>query len=102
MATLQNKISSWGNLLFMALIGLILASNIFAEFRTLLDYKLHRSFSFCWFNSLRYTKNKQLAAQVIAESEEGRKIAILGALRLYLDLLICSFSCSEYWAIGDK
>ena len=32
-------------------------------------------------------KIKQLAAQVIAESEVGRKVAILGALTLYLDFI---------------
>ena len=88
--TTKQDISSWGNLLFMALIGLILASvvNIFLQSSGL--YWLISYIGVLVFVGLTAydtQKIKQLAAQVIVESEEGRKVAILGALTLYLDFI---------------
>lgn len=88
--TTKQDLSSWGNLLFMALIGLILASvvNIFLQSSGL--YWLINYIGVLVFVGLTAydtQKIKQLAAQVIVESEEGRKVAILGALTLYLDFI---------------
>ena len=88
--TTNQDLSSWGNLLFMALIGLILASivNIFLQSSGL--YWLISYIGVLVFVGLTAydtQKIKQLAAQVIVESEEGRKVAILGALTLYLDFI---------------
>jgi FtsH-binding integral membrane protein len=74
----------------MALIGLILASvvNIFLQSSGL--YWLISYIGVLVFVGLTAydtQKIKQLAAQVIVESEEGRKVAILGALTLYLDFI---------------
>ena len=87
--TTKQDLSSWGNLLFMALIGLILASvvNIYLQSSGL--YWLINYIGVLVFVGLTAydtQKIKQIAAQVIVESEEGRKVAILGALTLYLDL----------------
>ena len=88
--TTKQDLSSWGNLLFMALIGLILASvvNIFLQSSGL--YWLISYIGVLVFVGLTAydtQKIKQIAAQVIVESEEGRKVAILGALTLYLDFI---------------
>ena len=88
--TTKQDLSSWGNLLFMALIGLILASvvNIFLQSSGL--YWLISYIGVLVFVGLTAydtQKIKQLAAQVIVESEVGRKVAILGALTLYLDFI---------------
>ena len=88
--TTKQDLSSWGNLLFMALIGLILASvvNIFLQssgLYWLISYIV--VLVFVGLTAYDTQKIKQLAAQVIVESEEGRKVAILGALTLYLDFI---------------
>ena len=88
--TTKQDLSSWGNLLFMALIGLILASvvNIYSQSSGL--YWLINYIGVLVFVGLTAydtQKIKQIAAQVIVESEEGRKVAILGALTLYLDFI---------------
>ena len=88
--TTKQDLSSWGNLLFMALFGLILASvvNIFLQSSGL--YWLISYIGVLVFVGLTAydtQKIKQLAAQVIVESEVGRKVATLGALTLYLDFI---------------
>jgi FtsH-binding integral membrane protein len=88
--TTKQDLSSWGNLLFMALIGLILASvvNIYLQSSGL--YWLINYIGVLVFVGLTAydtQKIKQIATQVIVESEEGRKVAILGALTLYLDFI---------------
>ena len=86
----KQGLSSWGNLLFMALIGLILASfvNIFLQSAGLYWIISYVGvLVFVGLTAFDTQKIKQLAAQVIAESEVGRKVAILGALTLYLDFI---------------
>ena len=86
----KQDLSSWGNLLFMALIGLILASfvNIFLQSAGLYWIISYVGvLVFVGLTAFDTQKIKQLAAQVIAESEVGRKVAILGALTLYLDFI---------------
>ena len=88
--TTKQDLSSWGNLLFMALIGLILASvvNIFLPSSGLYWIISYIGvLVFVGLTAYDTQKIKELAAQVIAESEEGRKVAILGALTLYLDFI---------------
>ncbi|MEL0010943.1 MAG: Bax inhibitor-1/YccA family protein, partial [Bacteroidota bacterium] len=88
--TTKQDLSSWGNLLFMALIGLIIASVINLFLQSSLMYWLISYAGVLIFVGLTAydtQKIKQLAAQVILESEEGRKVAILGALTLYLDFI---------------
>ena len=88
--TTKQDLSSWGNLLFMALVGLILASvvNTFLQSSGLYWIISYTGvLVFVGLTAYDTQKIKQLAAQVIAESEEGRKVAILGALRLYLDFV---------------
>lgn len=86
----KQDLSSWGNLLFMALIGLILASfvNIFLQSAGLYWIISYVGvLVFVGLTAFDTQKIKQLAAQVIAESEVGRKVAILSALTLYLDFI---------------
>jgi FtsH-binding integral membrane protein len=88
--TTKQDLSSWGNLLFMALIGIILASvvNIYLQSSGL--YWLINYIGVLVFVGLTAydtQKIKQIATQMIVESEEGRKVAILGALTLYLDFI---------------
>ncbi len=88
--TTKQDLSSWGNMLFMALIGLIIASVINLFLQSSLMYWLISYAGVLIFVGLTAydtQKIKQLAAQVILESEEGRKVAILGALTLYLDFI---------------
>jgi FtsH-binding integral membrane protein len=88
--TTKQDLSSWGNLLFMALVGLIIASVINLFLQSSLMYWLISYAGVLIFVGLTAydtQKIKQLAAQVILESEEGRKVAILGALTLYLDFI---------------
>jgi len=88
--TTKQDLSSWGNMLFMALVGLIIASVINLFLQSSLMYWLISYAGVLIFVGLTAydtQKIKQLAAQVILESEEGRKAAILGALTLYLDFI---------------
>jgi uncharacterized protein len=76
--TTKQDLSSWGNLVV----------NIFLQSSGL--YWLISYIGVLVFVGLTAydtQKIKQLAAQVIVESEEGRKVAILGALTLYLDFI---------------
>jgi hypothetical protein len=88
--TTKQDLSSWGNLLFMALIGLIIASviNFFLQ-STAMYWLISYAGVLIFVGLTAYDtqKIKNLAAQVILESEEGRKVAILGALTLYLDFI---------------
>ena len=98
--TTKQDLSSWGNLLFMALFGLILASvvNIFLQSSGL--YWLISYIGVLVFVGLTAydtQKIKQLAAQVIVESEVGRKVAILGALTLYIDFIYMFIFMLRTW-----
>ena len=98
--TTKQDLSSWGNLLFMALFGLILASvvNIFLQSSGL--YWLISYIGVLVFVGLTAydtQKIKKLAAQVIVESEVGRKVAILGALTLYIDFIYMFIFMLRTW-----
>jgi len=86
----QKDLSSWGNILFMGLIGIIIASvvNIFLQSNGL--YYLISYVGVLIFVGLTAydtQKLKRMSMQIDADSEEGRKGAIMGALALYLDFI---------------
>lgn len=86
----KKDLTSWGNLLFMALIGFIIASvvNMFLAseaFYWLLTYV--GVIIFVGLTAYDTQKIKRMSLELDAESEEGRKGAIMGALTLYLDFI---------------
>lgn len=86
----KKDLTSWGNLLFMALIGLIIASvvNIFWANPTLYWLISYAGvLIFVGLTAYDTQKIKNMSLELDAESEEGRKGAIMGALALYLDFI---------------
>lgn len=86
----EKDLSGWGNLLFMGLIGIIIASvvNIFLQSSGM--YYLISYIGVLIFVGLTAydtQKLKRMSLEVDANSEEGRKGAIMGALALYLDFI---------------
>lgn len=88
-ATTKKDLSSWGSILFMALIGLILASvvNWFMNSATL-SYVISYAgvLIFVGLTAYDVQKLKHMAADVDGPVTLGR-LAILGALTLYLDFI---------------
>jgi FtsH-binding integral membrane protein len=88
--TTKTDLSKLGSLLFMGLIGIIIASiiNYFLGSATF-DYII--SFIgvliFTGLTAYDMQKVKQIGMQLDSESEEGKKAAIMGALSLYLDFI---------------
>lgn len=83
-------LSSWGNILFMALIGLIIASvvNIFWHSEGLYWIVTYAGvLIFVGLTAYDTQKIKNMSLQIEVESEEGQKGAIMGALALYLDFI---------------
>ena len=86
----KKDLTSWGNLLFMALIGLIIASviNIFLVSSTMYWIITYAGvLIFVGLTAYDTQKIKNMSLELDAESEEGRKGAIMGALALYLDFI---------------
>jgi len=86
----KKDLTSWGNLLFMALIGLIIASvvNIFWANPTMYWIISYAGvLIFVGLTAYDTQKIKNMSLELDAESEEGRKGAIMGALALYLDFI---------------
>ena len=86
----KKDLTSWGNLLFMALIGLIIASvvNIFWHNSALYWIVTYAGvLIFVGLTAYDTQKIKKMSLELDAESEEGRKGAIMGALALYLDFI---------------
>ncbi len=86
----KRDLTSWGNLLFMALIGFLIASvvNLFLQsegFYWILTYL--GVLIFVGLTAYDTQKIKQMSLELDADSEEGRKGAIMGALALYLDFI---------------
>ncbi|MFV1884499.1 MAG: Bax inhibitor-1 family protein [Balneola sp.] len=86
----KRDLTSWGNLLFMALMGLLIA--LFVSFfwqNTLFDLIISYAGVLIFIGLTAYDTQriKQMSLEVDAESEEGRKGAIMGALALYLDFI---------------
>lgn len=89
--TTKRDLSSWGNLLFMGLIGLILASvvNIFLQSDALGWVVTYAGvLIFVGLTVYDTQKIKELSARIDArDTETFQKAAIMGALRLYLDFI---------------
>lgn len=89
--TTKRDLSSWGNLLFMGLIGLIIASvvNIFLQSDALGWVVTYAGvLIFVGLTAYDTQKIKELSARIDArDTETFQKAAIMGALRLYLDFI---------------
>jgi uncharacterized protein len=87
----KRDLSSLGSILFMALIGLILASivNIFVANEALYWIITYAGVAiFCGLTAYDMQKIKKIQESgVDAYSEQGKKAAVLGALALYLDFI---------------
>ena len=85
-----NDLTKFGNLLFMLLIGLIIASvvNIFMHSQAIYWIVTYLGvFVFVGLIAYDTQKLKELGGTVDAASSDGRKLAIIGALSLYLDFI---------------
>lgn len=86
----KRDLTSWGNLLFMALIGLIIASvvNIFLNNPMMYWIITYAGvLIFVGLTAYDTQKIKRMSLELNIETEEGRKGAIMGALALYLDFI---------------
>jgi Integral membrane protein, interacts with FtsH len=86
--TTKRDLTSWGNLLFMALLGLVIASvvNLFLNNETI--YWITTYAGVLIFVGLTAYDTQKIKALVTAEDTElSQKLAILGALSLYLDFI---------------
>ena len=89
--TTKRDLTSWGTYLFMALIGLILASvvNIFLQSNALGWVVTYAGvLIFVGLTAYDTQKIKEMSARINAsDTENFQKMAIMGALRLYLDFI---------------
>ncbi len=86
----KRDLTSWGNLLFMALIGLIIASlvNLFWHNETFYWVVTYAGILiFVGLTAYDTQKIKEMNIIGNAGTDEDRKEAIMGALRLYLDFI---------------
>ncbi|SMO53020.1 Bax inhibitor-1/YccA family protein [Gracilimonas mengyeensis] len=86
----KSDLSSWGNILFMGLIGIIIASvvNIFWHNETLYwGITYIGVLVFVGLTAYDTQKIKRMSLEMDINSEEGSKGAIMGALALYLDFI---------------
>ena len=92
--TTKRDLSGWGNMLFMALIGIILASlvNFWLKSEALMWAVTYIGVVvFVGLTAYDTQKLKNIGEQIdVRDSSNLRKYSILGALTLYLDLLTCS------------
>lgn len=85
----KRDLTAWGSLLFMALIGLILASvvNMFLRSETLMWIATYAGIViFVGLTAYDTQKIKEMTYQVESE-EDAKKLGIVGALTLYLDFI---------------
>lgn len=86
----QKDLSSWGSFLFMGLIGIIIASvvNIFLK-SPAMTWVVSCAGVLIFTGLTAYDTHslKVLAQKGFAHSEERNKVAIVGALKLYLDFI---------------
>ena len=86
----KKDLTSWGNLLFMALVGFIIASvvNIFMQSEMLYWLVTYAGvFIFVGLTAYDTQKIKRMSTSTEIGSEEESKGAIIGALTLYLDFI---------------
>jgi uncharacterized protein len=86
----QRDLSSWGGILFGALIGLIVASVVFifvggSTFNLVLG--VFGVIIFAGLTAYDMQKIKEIGAKGIAHGDTAQKLAIFGALALYLDFI---------------
>lgn len=86
----KQDLTKWGNILIMALVGLIIATvvNLFAH-STMVYWITTYAGVFIFIGLVAYDtqKLKDMSALTLEETEEGRKMTIMGALTLYLDFI---------------
>lgn len=88
--TTKRDLTSWGNLLLMALIGLIIASVVNLFWQNPVFYWICTYVGILLFVGLTAydtQKIKEYGAQGFADSETMQKGAVIGALSLYLDFI---------------
>jgi FtsH-binding integral membrane protein len=88
--TTGRDLTGWGNLLFMGLVGIILASlvNLFLQSEAVYWVTTYIGvIVFVGLIAYDTQKLKRLARSGAAEGEFGQKLAITGALSLYLDFI---------------
>lgn len=88
--TTRRDLSGWGGILFGALIGIVVASVVFlfvggSTFNLIIGWAGVIIFS--GLTAYDMQKLKGYARQGVGDSAAGEKLAILGALRLYLDFI---------------
>lgn len=86
----RKDLTSIGGFLFMALVGLIIATivNIFLASSTLYWIISYAGVAiFIGLTAYDTQKIKQMSLEVDADSEQGKKGAVMGALALYLDFI---------------
>jgi FtsH-binding integral membrane protein len=88
--TTSTDLSKMGSILYMALIGLIIAmvANWFLQ-SSLMEYIISGIgvLIFTGLTAYDMQKVKKIGMMVDAKSEEGTKMALMGALNLYLDFV---------------
>ena len=86
----KQDLTKWGNILIMALVGLIIATlvNLFVH-STWVYWITTYAGVFIFIGLIAYDtqKLKDMSAITLEETEEGRKMTIMGALTLYLDFI---------------
>lgn len=88
--TTKTDLTKMGSILFMGLIGIIIASliNLFMRSDTLsFIISIISVIVFCGLTAWDIQKLKNMAADSISDSETKSKMGILGALTLYLDFI---------------
>jgi uncharacterized protein len=88
--TTKRDLTSWGSFLFMGLIGIILASlvNLFLKSPMLYWVVTYVGvLIFVGLTAYDTQKLKEMAMSGFTDEEEERKVAVLGALTLYLDFI---------------
>ncbi|MBO6051359.1 MAG: Bax inhibitor-1/YccA family protein [Bacteroidales bacterium] len=86
----KQDLTKWGSILIMALVGLIIATlvNLFIH-STWIYWITTYAGVFIFIGLIAYDtqKLKDMSALTLEETEEGRKMTIMGALSLYLDFI---------------
>ncbi len=86
--TTKRDLTSWGNLLFMALLGLVIASVVNLFMNSEMLYWITTYAGVLIFVGLTAYDTQKIKALVNVENnEQTQKLAILGALSLYLDFI---------------
>ena len=88
--TTKSDLSKWGNILFMGLVGIVIASlaNIFMQSSTLYWITTYVGvLVFVGLTAYDTQKIKESAVIGTNDTEEESKAAVIGALKLYLDFI---------------